>query len=81
MWVTVAFMFITHSWFSATFYLPYFHIISGSDYLRFFFNLCDSFERQIVLFLISVGIESMSDLLKVTAKNNRADLEYMCSDS
>lgn len=78
MWVTVSFMFITHSWFSANFYLPYFHIISGSDY---FFNLCDSFERQIVLFLISDGVESVSDLLKVTAKNYRADLEYIRSDS
>ena len=45
------------------------------------FYLCDNFERQIVFFLISDGVESLSDLLKVTAKNGRADLEYMCSDS
>lgn len=40
------------------------------------FYLCDDFERQIVFFLVSDGVESVSELLQMTAKNYRADLEH-----
>lgn len=40
------------------------------------FYLHKSFERQIVFFLISDGVESVSDLPRVTANSYRADSEH-----
>lgn len=41
--------------------------------------LLDGFERQSLFFLISDGIESVSDWPKVTANNYRADAGQMSS--
>lgn len=44
--------------------------------------LLDGFERQILFFLVSDGIESVSDWPKVTTANNyRADAGQMSSGS
>lgn len=58
-----------------------FTILYPDQALYEFILSSDKCERQIAVFLVSDGVESMSDLLKVTAKNYRADLEHMCSDS
>lgn len=41
------------------------------------FYLLDEFERQILFFVIPDGVESVSDLPKVTANNYRANEGYI----
>lgn len=45
------------------------------------FCLHDNFDRQIVFFPVSNGVDSMSDWLKFIANHYRTDLEDMSSDS